>query len=109
MKYLVKGSGGPGFSSPEEVTRILENIVLPSFDALTKLESEKKIVAGGLPIGDRALVFIVEAASNDEVDQLLRNIPMWGVLNWEVTALQSFEGRASQERRAVQQAKKAAR
>ena len=109
MKYLVKASGGPGFSSPEEATRILEHIVLPSFDALTKLESEKKIVAGVLPIGDRALVFIVEAASNDEVDQLLRNIPMWGVLNWEVTPLQSFEGRASQERRVVQHAKKATR
>jgi hypothetical protein len=35
-----------------------------------KLQEEKKIIAGGLPIGDRALVFIVEASSNDEVKSL---------------------------------------
>jgi hypothetical protein len=31
-KYLVIGSGGPGFSSPEEAIKVLEEIVLPSFD-----------------------------------------------------------------------------
>ena len=98
MKYLVVGSGGPGFGSPEEAAHILANIILPSFDALIKLEKSKKILAGGLPVGDRAFVFILEAASNEEVDTLLRNIPMWGSLDWEVTPLQSFSGRASQER-----------
>src|SRR3989304_6548807 len=106
MKYLVKGAGGPGFASPEEAVQVLEKIVLPSFDALLKLETEKKILAGGLPVGDRAFVFIVEASSHEEVDQLLRTIPMWGALNWEVTALQTFRGRASLERDMVEQIKK---
>jgi Muconolactone delta-isomerase len=101
MKYLVVGSGGPGFSSPEEAVQVLENIVLPSFEAFMKLEAEKKIIAGGLPVGERAFVFIMEASSNEEVDRLLREIPMWGLLEWEVTALQTFEGRASQEREFV--------
>lgn len=105
MKYLVHASEGPGFASPEEVVRILEGIVIPSFEALMKLEAEKKIVAGGLPVGDRAFVFIVDAASNEEVDRLLRNIPMWGALKWKVTPLQSFEGRAAQERQIVKQLK----
>ena len=65
---------------------------------LIKLEKSRKILAGGLPVGDRAFVFILEAASNEEVDQMLRNIPMWGSLDWEVTPLQSFSGRAAQER-----------
>jgi hypothetical protein len=30
---------------------------------------------------------------------------MWGSLKWKVTALQSFEGRAAQERDAVKQLK----
>jgi muconolactone delta-isomerase len=106
MRYLVSGSEGPGFASPEEAVEILEEVVLPTFDALMKLEAQKKIVAGGLPVGDRAFVFIVEAASNEELDRLLRSIPAWGVLEWHVTPLQSFAGRAAQERDVVKQFKK---
>jgi len=54
MKYLVVASGGPGFSSPEEALEVLEKTILPSFAALKKLEAAKKILAGGLPVGDRA-------------------------------------------------------
>ncbi|HEX9869161.1 MAG TPA: muconolactone Delta-isomerase family protein, partial [Candidatus Tectomicrobia bacterium] len=90
MRYLVSGSEGPGFASPEEAVEILEEVVLPTFDALMKLEARKKIVAGGLPVGDRAFVFIAEAASNEELDRLLRSLPAWGVLEWRVTPLQSF-------------------
>jgi hypothetical protein len=50
-------------------------------------------------VGDRAFVFIAEAKSNDELDQMLRRIPMWGTLDWEVTALQTFEGRQSKSKR----------
>jgi hypothetical protein len=106
MRYLVTGSEGPGFASPEEAVEILEEVVLPTFDVLMKLEAQKKIVAGGLPVGDRAFVFIVEAASNEELDRLLRSIPAWGVLEWQVTPLQSFAGRAAQERDLVKQFKK---
>jgi hypothetical protein len=106
MKYLVVGSGGPGFASREETVKVLKEIVLPSFDQLMKLERQKKILAGGLPVGDRAVVFIAEAASNEELDQMLRNIPMWGTLDWEVTALQTFAGRAAQERSTVKELKK---
>jgi hypothetical protein len=106
MRYLVTGSEGPGFGSPEEALAVLEKGILPTFDALTKLEADKNIVAGGLPVGDRAFVFIAEAASNEELDQLLRGIPSWGVFKWQVTPLQSFAGRAAQEREVVKQLKK---
>ena len=106
MKYLVSGSEGPGFASPEEAVEILEEVVLPTFDALMKLEAQKKIAAGGLPVGDRAFVFIAEAASNEELDRLLRSLPAWGVLEWHVTPLQSFAGRAAQEREVVKRSKK---
>ena len=106
MKYLVIGSGGPGFASPEEAIKVLEEIVLPSFDQLIGLEKKKKILAGGLPLGDRAFVFIAEASSNEELDQMLRKLPMWGALDWEVTALQTFAGRAAQERDIIKGLKK---
>jgi hypothetical protein len=103
VRYLVLGSEGPGFASPEETLDVLEKGILPTFDALLKLEAEKKIVAGGLPVADRAFVFIAEAASNDELDAMLRRIPAWGVLKWQVTPLQSFAGRAAIERNVVKQ------
>jgi hypothetical protein len=107
MRYLVTGSRGPGFTSPEEALAVLEHGILPTFDALLALEAERKIVAGGLPVGDRAFVFIAEAASNEELDAMLRSIPAWGVLEWEVTPVQSFKGRAEIERNAVKRLKEA--
>jgi hypothetical protein len=98
MKYLVSASGGPGFSSPEEAAEILEEEILPTFEALLELEKSGKIVAGGLPVGERSFLFIAEAGSNDELDKMLRNIPAWGVFEWQVTALQSFAGRAGIEK-----------
>jgi hypothetical protein len=34
----------------------LEKGILPTFDALLKLEADKKILAGGLPVADRGFV-----------------------------------------------------
>jgi muconolactone delta-isomerase len=50
-------------------------------------------------------MFIIEASSNEELDEVLRNIPMWGSINWEVTPLTSFEARAAQERRVFNERK----
>jgi len=102
MQYLISASEGPGFASPEETLRILEDMVLPLFESLMRLEAEKKILAGGVPLGERAFMFIVEAASHDECDRLLRGLPMWSLLMWEVIALQTFAGRAAEEREFVQ-------
>ncbi len=109
MKYLVFATGGPGFASAEEAVEVLQGTIIPSFNALLELEKRKKIIAGGMPIGDRAFVFIAEAKSNDELDEMLRQIPMWGSLEWEVIALQSFRGRAKQERQAVRDLKRSIR
>ncbi|MFA4903352.1 MAG: hypothetical protein WC600_11500 [Desulfobaccales bacterium] len=102
MHYLVSASEGPGYASPEETLKGLEDLVLTLFESLMRLEAEKKILAGGVPLGDRAVVFIVDAASHDEVDRILRSIPMWGLFKWDVSALETFAGRAAQEREFVQ-------
>jgi len=101
MKFLVIGSEGPGFSSAEEASHLLNNIVLPSFEKLTKLEADKKIIAGGLPAGERTLTFIMDASSNEEVDQILRELPIWGVLKWKVSPLVSFNSRAILDKKDV--------
>ncbi len=102
MHYLVSASEGPGYASPEQSLKVLENLVLPLFEALMRLQAEKKILAGGVPVGRRALVFILEAESHDAVDRLLRSLPMWSQFKWDVVALETFGGRAAQEREFVQ-------
>jgi hypothetical protein len=105
MRYLVFGSDGPGFSSADEMIEVLENEILPTFDVLERLEAEGRIVAGGLPVGERTFAFIAEAESHEELDSMLRRIPSWGELTWEVTPLQTFAGRARQERTILEELK----
>jgi hypothetical protein len=104
-KYLVKGSSGPVSLSSEDMGSLLENVVLPSLDQLAKWEKEGKIT-GGLPVGQRAFVFIVEASSNEELDQMLRSLPIWGGMKWKVMPLQSFSGREGMEKNILTEMKK---
>ncbi len=101
MRYFVKGEFiEPGILLPQEqFVRMLENIIIPSLEAVAKLESENKILAAGVLTGARAVVFILEAESNEDVTQLMQSLPFWGLLKWEVMPLDSFENRANQERR----------
>jgi hypothetical protein len=101
MQYLVEAVGGPGFATPQETVTVLEGGILPGFDYLQKLLAAKTIVAGGLPVGERSFVFIIEASSNDEADRIIRGIPFWGVLQWKVTPLESFADRAATERQVL--------
>lgn len=103
MQYLVHGSGGPGYTSPEETLQVLEQGILPTFDYLIGLEKQGKILAGGIPLAERAIVLVVEASSNEEVDRLIRDVPAWGVLDWQVTPLETLSGRAEKEREVVSQ------
>jgi hypothetical protein len=105
MKYLVIGNEGPGFFSADEAIEMLENIILPAFEELDDLETEGVLV-GGVPVGERAFAFIMEADSHDDVDRTLRSLPIWSALEWEVTPLQDFEARAHLEREILKDLKK---
>ncbi len=104
--YLVVASNGPSFTSPKEAIQVLEKGILPTFAAIQKLQREGKIVAGGLPVGERTLIMVVKASSNKEVDRLLRTLPAWGALQWKVTPLETFSGRASHEQEILGELKK---
>ncbi len=100
MKYLVQATSGPGFASKEDGVQLLREHVLPTFDMLLSWEADGKIM-GGLPVGDRAMAFVVEATSNDALDAMLREIPLWGLLEWVVTPLTGFAERREIDRDAV--------
>lgn len=107
MKYFIKGEFiEPGVLLPQEqFIQMLENVTIPSIDAVSKLESDKKILAAGFMTGARACVFILDAGSNEEVSQLLQNLPFFNHLKWEVIPLDNAEIRANQLRNTVKRLK----
>ena len=66
--------------------------MLPTIEALARLESEGKL-RGGVVAGARAATFILKADSHDEANQILMGLPNWGVSKVQLTPLQSFEAR----------------
>ena len=100
MKFLVTTEDGPILPPGKDSREVIKKVALPAFDQLIALESAGKIV-GGLPVGGRAFAFIMEAESSDEVDRVLHGLTNWGVMDWQVTPLQSFVARAELERAAV--------
>ena len=109
MTYLVTGEfidPGP-MMPPQQLVPMIEHRIIPSFEALVKLEAEEKVVAGGVLVGKRTGAFIVEAASNEELNQLMHQLPFWGLLKWKVAPLHSFEGAAAQARQDLERMKQA--
>src|SRR5438270_1570308 len=96
-RYLVTGDyvdPGP-MLPPQQLVQMIEKLVLPSFESLAKLEEQKKVLAGGIVAGARAGAFIVDVASNTELNQLLQELPFWGIVKWTATPLQTFRERAA--------------
>jgi len=105
VQYLVTQEFvDPGPLLPlDQYVGMMRSAVLPGHEALLNLKSERKIVAGGFPVGERAITFIVEADSPNEVDALLIGIPFWGIATTKVTPLQGFEDRRDLDRQGTEQ------
>jgi muconolactone delta-isomerase len=99
MRYLVTLNyidPGPLLTS-EQVSDLIKTESSPALEALARLESEGKI-RGGIEAGARGGAFILDADSNEEVNQILMGLPGWDVWKVEVTPLLNFETRREQER-----------
>ena len=92
---------------PQQIAQLAEQLVIPSMEALAKLQVEKRILAGGTFAGTRSGVAIIEAASNEELGRLLKGLPIWGLMKIDVTPLHSFEEEAAQARELVKNLKAA--
>jgi muconolactone delta-isomerase len=107
VQYLVQmrltTSGRP--VSPADGAAFIEQVILPTLELCTKLQDEKKIVAGGAVSGAIALALIVNADSARELDDLITSLPVWPRMETEVTPLNTFEGRALTVRSRLEQVK----
>lgn len=70
---------------------IVREALLPSLDVLTDLQSKGKVLAGGHPVGQRYIVLYMEAESEDELHELLGELPLSELGDTAVIELKSFE------------------
>jgi muconolactone delta-isomerase len=88
MRFLVTIDGadtGVGVP-PERVVGVLDQMVIPSIEKLAQWEQEGRIHGGSYTAG-RGGVFIVDADSSEEVDQLVTSLPNWGIIKVDVKPL----------------------
>ncbi len=74
-----------------QLTNIVREAILPSLDRLKELQSEGKVLAGGHPVGQRYVVLYMEAESEDELREMLGELPLSDMGETTVTELKSFE------------------
>jgi hypothetical protein len=73
------------------LTEIVTEVILPSLEALQDLKSKGKVLAGGHPVGQRYIVMFMEADSEDEVRELLYDLPLSELGHTSIIELKSFE------------------
>ncbi len=59
----------------------------------------EKTITGGVFVGERADCFIIDCKSIEELGQIIRDLPFWPRLKWDVRALESFESVNALERK----------
>ncbi len=88
MRFLVTIDGsdiGVGMP-PERLGQVIEQMVIPSIEQLGQWEREGRIHGGGYTAA-RGGVFIMDADSSEEVDQLVTSLPHWGLVKVDVKPL----------------------
>jgi len=88
MRFLVTIDGsdiGVGMP-PERLVQVVDQMVVPSLEKLAQWEQEGRIHGGGYTAA-RGGVFMIDADSSDEVDQLVTSLPYWGLVKVDVKPL----------------------
>jgi muconolactone delta-isomerase len=73
------------------LAEVIREAVLPSVERLLELKAQRKVITGGYPIGQRAIVFIIETDSEEELYEILEGLPLSEIAEARVTPLKSFE------------------
>jgi hypothetical protein len=62
----------------DKLTELVRDTIIPSVEALTRLQAQGKVVSGGYPIGGQpVIVLLVEADSKKELYEILEGLPLW--------------------------------
>ena len=88
MRFLVtiEGSDALVGMPPERLAQVVDQMVIPGVEKLAQWEQEGRIHGGGYTAA-RGGVFIIDAESSEEVDQLVTSLPHWGLIKVDVKPL----------------------
>ncbi len=70
---------------------LVKKAILPSLEALAKLQEKGKILTGGYPIGERHIVLIVEAESEEELQAMFEDLPISDIAKVNSTRMKSLQ------------------
>jgi muconolactone delta-isomerase len=95
MQYLVqlRLKSSATAKTPKEGRDFIEKIIYPTLEVGKRLQEERKILAGGPVSGTVALALIVSADSAQELDDVVTGLPVWPLMDTEVTPLSTFDAR----------------
>ncbi len=77
--------------SIEGLVGTIRETVLPSLEALIALKAQGRVLAGGYPSGQRSIMLIVEADSEERVLEMLQRVPCWDMSVTDVARLHALE------------------
>jgi muconolactone delta-isomerase len=74
--------------SVNRLAMIVREAVLPTVEALIPLQTQGGLVTGGYLVGERTMVFVFEADSEEEVRQMLDDLPLSRVAKPNIRRMQ---------------------
>ncbi|MDQ3639559.1 MAG: hypothetical protein M3426_16550 [Actinomycetota bacterium] len=77
--------------SIEGLVGTIRKTILPSLEALSALKAQGRVLAGGYPSGQRSIMLIVEADSEERVLGMLQRVPCWDLSATDVARLYALE------------------
>ena len=88
----------PTEATPDGVLPSLEGLlghvretILPTLEALSDLKERGVVLDGGYPSGQRSIMLVVEADSEERVREMLEGVPGWEAETTEVSRLHTLE------------------
>ena len=87
MRFLVTLDGSNvAAMPPERLVHVFDQMIIPGIEQLARWEQEGRIHGGAYTAG-RGGVFMIDADSSEEVDQLVASLPHWPLLKVDVQPL----------------------
>jgi hypothetical protein len=74
----------------EGLAKIVREAILPSVEALIPLRAARKLVTGGYLVEQRTMVFVFEASSEEDVREMLGELPLSQVAKPDIRRMQAL-------------------
>jgi hypothetical protein len=88
--YGPRKTGRPA-AAVERLANIVREAILPTVELLIPLRSQARLVTGGYLVGESTMVFVFEADSEEEVREVLEDLPPSELATTKVRRMRSLE------------------